>query len=225
MKWERDDICSVCCGTEFSGPSLLCEKCNIVETHFQCLRNPIFYVPRGKYYCDGCCKVLKIKPGTIVDDEEEVEEDIIPSNENFDSKIDNRNNGRGGRGGRGGGPGSRGGRGKGTPGRGGVRTTSNNNDEMQVALTSSSSSNRNSQIDDDYTAIESEENEEDEKCFVCGENGSLVLCDFPNCRRVYHHVSIILLFYSFFLIYFKNYIYLYFILDVCFKNFSFSTRR
>jgi hypothetical protein len=188
LKWERDDVCSVCCGTEFSGPSLLCEKCNIVETHFQCLKNPIFYVPKGKYYCDGCCKILKINPGTIVADEE-VGEDIISSNGNFDIKIDNKNNGRGGRSGGRGGPGSRG-RGRGNSGRGRIKTTSNNDDEFQVT-SAPSLFNKNSQADDDYTAIESEEDEEDEKCFVCGENGSLVLCDFPNCRRVYHHVSTI----------------------------------
>ena len=30
---------------------------------------------------------------------------------------------------------------------------------------------------------------EDDRCFVCGEGGKLILCDFPNCPRVYHQVS------------------------------------
>ena len=32
---------------------------------------------------------------------------------------------------------------------------------------------------------------EDDRCFVCGEGGKLILCDFPNCPRVYHQVSVI----------------------------------
>lgn len=30
---------------------------------------------------------------------------------------------------------------------------------------------------------------EDEKCLVCGGGGDLLLCDFPECPRVYHQVS------------------------------------
>lgn len=30
--------------------------------------------------------------------------------------------------------------------------------------------------------------EEDEKCFICGDVGTLMLCDFPACPRVYHKV-------------------------------------
>lgn len=32
---------------------------------------------------------------------------------------------------------------------------------------------------------------EDDKCFVCGEGGKLILCDFPGCPRVYHHVCVL----------------------------------
>lgn len=30
--------------------------------------------------------------------------------------------------------------------------------------------------------------QEDEECLVCGEGGMLILCDFPQCPRVYHKV-------------------------------------
>lgn len=28
----------------------------------------------------------------------------------------------------------------------------------------------------------------DDACFVCGQEGQLLLCDYPNCTRVYHQV-------------------------------------
>lgn len=36
---------------------------------------------------------------------------------------------------------------------------------------------------------EKEEVAEDDRCFVCGDGGRLVLCDFPGCPRVYHQVT------------------------------------
>ena len=39
--------------------------------------------------------------------------------------------------------------------------------------------------------VKEEEGVEDDRCFVCGEGGKLILCDFPNCPRVYHQVSVI----------------------------------
>ena len=38
--------------------------------------------------------------------------------------------------------------------------------------------------------MKEEEGVEDDRCFVCGEGGKLILCDFPNCPRVYHQVSV-----------------------------------
>ena len=38
--------------------------------------------------------------------------------------------------------------------------------------------------------VKEEEGVEDDRCFVCGEGGKLILCDFPNCPRVYHQVSV-----------------------------------
>ena len=32
------------------------------------------------------------------------------------------------------------------------------------------------------------QNVDDECCLVCGDKGSLLLCDFPNCPRAYHKV-------------------------------------
>jgi hypothetical protein len=34
---------------------------------------------------------------------------------------------------------------------------------------------------------------EDDRCFVCGDGGRLVLCDFPGCPRVYHQVLAVVL--------------------------------
>ena len=33
--------------------------------------------------------------------------------------------------------------------------------------------------------------EEDEKCLICGDVGTLMLCDFPACPRVYHKMCIV----------------------------------
>lgn len=33
--------------------------------------------------------------------------------------------------------------------------------------------------------------EEDEKCFICGDVGTLMLCDFPACPRVYHKMCVV----------------------------------
>ena len=36
----------------------------------------------------------------------------------------------------------------------------------------------------DFTAAATEPHEEDENCFICGEQGNLLLCDFPECPRL-----------------------------------------
>lgn len=56
--WQRSDVCTKCKGTEYSGPSLICDKCNMAETHFHCLVRPVLHPPLGAWYCDKCCKVM-----------------------------------------------------------------------------------------------------------------------------------------------------------------------
>src|SRR4051794_453721 len=67
IPWEREDVCTICRGTELSGKSLLCDNCDDKETHYHCLRYPIVKEPRGKWFCDICCDVLGYAPGTILD--------------------------------------------------------------------------------------------------------------------------------------------------------------
>lgn len=57
IPWERQDKCSECGGTEFSGPSLVCDNCYISETHFHCLLSPILCAPVGLWICKPCCEV------------------------------------------------------------------------------------------------------------------------------------------------------------------------
>lgn len=58
LVWDRDDICIKCGGTEFSGDSLVCDHCNVSETHFHCLHTPIIYAPAGSWYCDLCISAV-----------------------------------------------------------------------------------------------------------------------------------------------------------------------
>lgn len=56
--FDRDDVCSVCKGSEYSGPSLLCDHCSNRETHLHCLPVPIVIVPDDRpWCCEQCCKV------------------------------------------------------------------------------------------------------------------------------------------------------------------------
>ncbi len=51
------------------------------------------------------------------------------------------------------------------------------------------SSNRNNLMDNSMQSSDKIVTDEDEKCFICGDGGVLLLCDFPACPRVYHKVS------------------------------------
>lgn len=60
IDWTREDVCTVCKGSEHSGDSLVCDKCNYNETHLHCLPEPITEAPEGEWYCQSCCKKLKL---------------------------------------------------------------------------------------------------------------------------------------------------------------------
>ena len=45
-------------------------------------------------------------------------------------------------------------------------------------------------LDQDKAEDEMSIDDVDDNCFVCGQEGNLLLCDFPDCKRVYHHVCV-----------------------------------
>jgi hypothetical protein len=58
----REDVCSKCRGSELGGDALLCDNCNVSETHLHCLRPQISEAPEGgDWFCETCC-VLKGLP-------------------------------------------------------------------------------------------------------------------------------------------------------------------
>lgn len=59
----REDVCSVCRGSELSGDALLCDNCNIAETHLHCLTPQLSVAPEGNWYCDMCCEDKGLPPG------------------------------------------------------------------------------------------------------------------------------------------------------------------
>ena len=59
----REDVCSVCRGSELSGDALLCDNCNISETHLHCLTPQLSMAPEGNWYCDSCCEEKGLPPG------------------------------------------------------------------------------------------------------------------------------------------------------------------
>lgn len=59
----REDVCSECHGSEMSGDALLCDNCNVSETHLHCLRPQISEAPEGNWFCTYCAKSLGVPPG------------------------------------------------------------------------------------------------------------------------------------------------------------------
>ncbi len=49
---------------------------------------------------------------------------------------------------------------------------------------------RSGSLDEDSIGSDEEEDVEMEYCFVCGDGGTLVLCDFPKCPRAYHQACV-----------------------------------
>lgn len=54
IDWDREDVCTVCHGSEWSGESLVCDECNLRETHFHCLETPILQAPEDDWFCPLC---------------------------------------------------------------------------------------------------------------------------------------------------------------------------
>lgn len=57
IDWSREDVCTVCRGTEWSGESLLCDGCNFSETHLHCLEEPLLNPPLEDWFCSPCAKI------------------------------------------------------------------------------------------------------------------------------------------------------------------------
>jgi hypothetical protein len=56
----REDVCAHCKGTELSGISLVCEKCEHYEIHFHCMDPPLLVAPEGDWFCPRCCQTMRI---------------------------------------------------------------------------------------------------------------------------------------------------------------------
>ena len=199
-QFSDPDHCTVCFGTDKSGISLLCDNCDKSETHLHCLRKPLLLIPMGNWYCDECCALLNLPFGTILDDPNAVQSPE-PGNENAFLEIKPK-----GKGGRPKGSGSSVGNVNGTkkgskPSKVGGKSSKSmnivNDDDnplLQHNLLKFNSYGYNSQEPlelNKQNVKEDDSVKEDDKCFVCGEGGKLILCDFPNCPRVYHHVCVL----------------------------------
>jgi len=200
------DHCTVCFGTDKSGISLLCDNCDKSETHLHCLRKPLMQIPMGNWYCDECCITLNLPLGTILDDPTDTStlnpESVV---ENGLDPIKPRGKGR-----------PKGGGGININNSVNIKKGTKSNKIGTKTIKSFNSINDldNSKYDDNgdrlqqhnysrvnlhgYNGDISEQNvkdeevvKEDDKCFVCGDGGKLILCDFPHCPRVYHHVCVI----------------------------------
>eukprot|EP00603_Paraphysomonas_imperforata_P004468 CAMPEP_0114418906 /NCGR_PEP_ID=MMETSP0103-20121206/3746_1 /TAXON_ID=37642 ORGANISM="Paraphysomonas imperforata, Strain PA2" /NCGR_SAMPLE_ID=MMETSP0103 /ASSEMBLY_ACC=CAM_ASM_000201 /LENGTH=769 /DNA_ID=CAMNT_0001587295 /DNA_START=172 /DNA_END=2481 /DNA_ORIENTATION=- len=61
IDWNREDVCTVCRGTEWSGESLLCDECNFSETHLHCLEEPLLHPPLEDWFCSPCAKIVAVR--------------------------------------------------------------------------------------------------------------------------------------------------------------------
>ena len=192
-EYQDPDHCTVCYGTDKSGISLLCDNCDLKETHLQCLRVPLLIVPSGNWYCDDCCNLLKIPVGDIHYTEDQ---NPTSSNEEIEIGTDTKTKVKAGR------PKTMGSSINGN-GNGIVNQLKKVSKSSKVGGKSSKNDSESflkndENLNDFLQDIQSKQNIkdddeiiEDDKCFVCGEGGKLILCDFPSCPRVYHHVCVL----------------------------------
>jgi len=182
--WERTDVCTKCKGTELCGVSLMCDLCDVNETHLHCLVKPMVCIPAGKWYCDECCIKTGIPIGTLLPDSED---EASPES---DVNLDDSEVG--------------GARKKGKfekdakekKSRGRPKAPSKNGAALSDSITNfiakedvgagGDDRNENEAYSSLYPSVK-----EDDICFVCGEGGKLLLCDYPLCIRSYHHACVI----------------------------------
>ena len=171
---------------------MLCDNCDNNETHFHCLRKAITSAPVGKWYCDSCCRTLGLPLGTIIspDGDELMETDDLnetqtktvntsgrkrksvtntaATNSNKVSRLstDGTNNKRG------------------RPFKEGTNNTSS---VRPIVL---DSYDENYHLTHDYQNDFIPIRNEDDICYICQQNGNLILCDYPLCNKSYHQVCV-----------------------------------
>lgn len=179
--WTRDDVCTSCKGTELSGPALLCDICDKNETHFHCLPEPIMTMPRDQWPCKDCC----IKQGFLFGKFIPYPEDQIDLSIQVDAELSvatqdinhtNSSNGAGKR-------------------KKKQALLSAAQDIAFIKKIQEERSQYSNKVDNEESNYEGEiqnnsTHVEDEVCFVCREGGNLMLCDYPDCPRVYHQVCV-----------------------------------
>ena len=73
---SREDVCSVCRGSEMSGDALLCDSCNVAETHLHCLTPQLAGAPVGDWFCEACLVLKGLPQGYMPSDQEPAMESI-----------------------------------------------------------------------------------------------------------------------------------------------------
>ena len=236
--WELScsSTCTRCKGGESSGPILYCKDCNVapdpsivgdngsgVAIHFHCLDTPQSYRD-CTWYCDPCCKLKGLKPGTIIDAvKKRLESSKIAGDSNSSAAASSPNHKK-------------------------RKETSSSNDGKEVKDKNQKKRKERSDTEDSgsgslFAIAEGDEreiisggkkgtrghvpvvppgisslnlygmsngtryqsgskddsdsdsnadisNDTMDYCFVCGDGGTLVLCDFPHCPRAYHQACV-----------------------------------
>jgi len=174
VNWDReDDVCRICKGTEWSGDSLLCDRCAQGEIHLHCLATPILTPPEGDWYCPTCCKELGL-PEDYMPAVKSVTP--APSASSATVKYSKKR------------PATNGNNCSEEP----TSKRSNLLTEVETTVTQEPRRERNQS---DSTPIPEPE-KAIEYCFVCrtgagvSSMGRLMSCNFPSCHRTYHPVCV-----------------------------------
>ena len=200
-EWEQDvslteeETCSVCRGTGYSGPAVLCDSCERNETHLHCLRAPVLesQVSNGdNWYCDVCCSKRNIEPGNFHPSPEELAKRKLKAQkaaekaekaERKRAAVEAREEERSGA--------SENGHESGSAG-GGYSYSADSAEAEALAAAMRVDERDEADAASAAAAVPEEPPiETDEHCFVCDHGGKLLMCDFPKCPRVYHHACII----------------------------------
>lgn len=211
----REDVCSICRGSELSGDALLCDNCNVAETHLHCLTPQIIDPPEGNWYCGDCCELKHLPrhympPQVIVQAEEEPPPEPSPDPVGHASSrkskhapslasapVDEISSGK--RSKRVGGSESASFRREGA-------SVLESLQRLVATVAPTDASDSDGDLQDvqatPYTSVlgktkgvyngtirPSIGSYISDICAVCELGGTLMLCDYPGCRRSFHHVS------------------------------------